>query len=269
MIDSHAHVQSREFDQDREAMFQRARESGVELIVCPGTDASSGEAAIELSRGGFSVAPTIGIHPGSVDRVASNEWDRIRELARDPAVVAIGETGLDYHYPQTDKPKQRASFLRHLNLAAELHLPVIVHARESEDDVLRAIADWRGSETDRVAILHCFVADEDVAHRALELGCYLGFGGVLTYQNAEACRRSASFAPLNRLLIETDAPYLSPHPDRRQRNEPARVAQVAKELARLRGLSFEEIDSITTQNARVIFSLPVTDSTTAMSRRAQ
>ena len=269
MIDSHAHVQSREFAQDRDAMFQRALDAQVELIVCPGTDAASSLAAIELARAGHPVAPTVGIHPGSVDLVEVSEWDRIRDLARQPEVVAIGETGLDYHYARGDRPNQRASFLRHLNLAAELRLPVIVHARDAEDDVLRAITDWRGSDKSRFAILHCFVADEDVAQRALGLGCYLGFGGVLTYPSAEACRRSARITPLDRLLIETDSPYLSPHPERRQRNEPARVALVAAELATIRGLNVEEIAAITTENARQVFSLAPIHTTTATARRTQ
>ncbi len=269
MIDSHAHVQSREFAQDRDAMFQRALNVQVELIVCPGTDAASSLAAVELARAGYPVAPTVGIHPGSVDLVNASDWERVRDLAPLPEVVAIGETGLDYHYARGNRPNQRASFLRHLNLAAELQLPVIVHARDAEDDVLRAIADWRGSDTSRIAILHCFVADEDVAQRALGLGCYLGVGGVLTYPSAEACRRSARLAPPDRLLIETDSPYLSPQPERRQRNEPARVALVAAELAKIRGLNVAEIAAITTENARQVFSLAPIRTATATIRRAQ
>lgn len=248
MIDSHAHLQAAQFDGDRDEVLARAAAAGVDLIVCPGTGAASIRAALTLSRAGAPVAPCAGIHPNEL----SDDWDDVAALARESEIVAIGETGLDYYRGRDNALAQRQSFLRHLSLASELKLPAIVHNRDADDDVLRAIQDWRGT-----AILHCFVGTIAFAERALALGCYLGLGGPLTFKSSDALRETVSQLPLDRLLIETDSPYLAPSPHRGPRNEPAHVRLVAQKLADVRGISVEAAACATAENARRALRLPV------------
>jgi TatD DNase family protein len=248
LVDSHAHLQAAAFDGDRPEALARARAAGVELIVLPSTDAQSCRDALALARGGWPVAPSAGLHPNGLGQVAADEWAQIAKLAREPEIVAVGETGLDYYRERASAAEQRASFVRHLALAAELGRPAIVHNRDADDDVLRAIADWRG-----LAVLHCFVGGRDFAERALGLGCYLGLGGPLTFKSNQALRDTVRELPLDRLLLETDSPYLAPAPHRGQRNEPAHVRLVAEQLAELRGMALDEVAAATTENARRVF----------------
>ena len=248
LVDSHAHLQAGEFDADREAALERAGAAGVELIVLPATDAASCRASLALARAGAPVAPAAGLHPNAVGRAGVDEWAQIVRLAGEPEIVAIGETGLDYYRDRASAAEQRASFVRHLGLAGELGRPAIVHNREADEDVLRAIADWGG-----LAVLHCFVGDRAFAERALALGCYLGLGGPLTFRSSQARRETASQLPLDRILLETDSPYLAPAPHRGQRNEPAHVRLVAERLAEVRGLTLDEVAGATSENARRVF----------------
>jgi TatD DNase family protein len=253
LVDSHCHLQSPDFEADRTEVAARAAEAGVAAIVCPATDAASARDAIGLARAGLPVTIAAGIHPGSVGRVGADEWERVRELAGESEIVAIGETGLDYFRGRDNAAEQRASFAQHLDLAAERGLPVVVHNREADEDVLAMIAEWHGGRDDRIAVLHCFVGSPQLADRALALGCYFGFGGPLTFRSAEGVRTTAAHVPLDRILVETDAPYLAPHPHRGSRNEPARVRLVAEQLAAVRGLTLESVADATAENALRVF----------------
>jgi TatD DNase family protein len=255
LVDSHCHIHADELAEDREAVFARATDVGVGAIVAPATDADSAERALALARDGRPVRVAVGVHPGSIHRVRSDEWSRIEELARAAEVVAIGETGLDYYRDREHAAEQRAWFDRHLALAGELGLPVIVHNREADEDVLAAIANWRGGRTDRIAVLHCFVGAPELAERALALGCYLGFGGPITFKSAETVRETARVVPMDRVLVETDSPYLAPAPHRGHRNEPAYVRLVAERLADVRDLEFGEVARATGNNAVQVFGL--------------
>jgi TatD DNase family protein len=246
LIDSHCHVTAAEFDADRPDVLARAGAAGVSLIVCPGTGAASIRAALALARAGAPVAPSAGIHPNEL----SGDWAEVAALAAEPEIVAIGETGLDYYRGPDTAVAQRRSFLRHLALAGELDLPVIVHNRAADDDVLLALADWPGT-----AILHCFVGTLEFAERALALGCYLGIGGPLTFKSSDALRDTVARLPLDRLLVETDAPFLAPAPHRGKRNEPAHVRLVAEKLAEVRALSPDDVARATAENARRVFRL--------------
>jgi TatD DNase family protein len=246
LIDSHCHVTAAQFDADRPDVLARAGAAGVSLMICPGTGPASIRAALALARAGAAVAPAAGIHPNEL----SGDWSDVAALASEPEIVAIGETGLDYYRGRDAAVAQRRSFLRHLALAGDLGLPVIVHNRAADDDVLRALADWRGT-----AILHCFVGTLDLAERALALGCYLGIGGPLTFKSSGALRETVAHLPLDRLLVETDAPFLAPAPHRGQRNEPAHVRLVAQKLAELRALPLDEVARVTAENARRVFRL--------------
>jgi TatD DNase family protein len=251
LVDSHCHLQSQEFDADRDEVMVRAAGAGVEGVVCPATDAASARKAIDLARGGLPVSVAVGIHPNAVGRVGSDEWERICALVVEPEVVAVGETGLDYFRGRHSAGEQRALFAKHLALAADTRLPVVVHNREADADVLAMLRDWCSSG--HTAVLHCFVGSPDFAERALALGCYLGFGGPLTFKSAESVRTTAAVVPLDRILVETDAPFLAPHPHRGARNEPAFVRHVVERLADLRGLGYDALAAATRENAVAVF----------------
>lgn len=244
LVDSHAHIQAAELADDLTDVLERAVAAGIGAVVAPSTDPASAERAIWMTRRGLPVHPGVGIHPNTL----RGDWARIEALAAEPEVVAIGETGLDYYRGRDSAAEQRALFRRHLELADRLGKPAIVHNREADEDVLAALADWGG-----VAVMHCFVGTPALAERALALGCYIGFGGPLTFKNAEDVRETARTIPLERVLIETDSPYLAPMPHRGTRNEPARVRLVAERLAEVLGVDFEKVERATTDNAVRVF----------------
>ena len=248
IVDSHCHIQDEQFDGDRDAVLARAAEAGVGAIVAPAVDPDSARRAITLARAGAPVRVAIGIHPND-----DGDWTEVEALADEPEVVAVGETGLDYYRGRERAVEQRALFARHLEMADRLRLPVIVHNRESDEDVLAMLADWRAGSTGRVAVLHCFVGGPALAERALALGAYLGMGGPLTFKTAEAVRETARIAPLDRLLVETDAPYLAPAPHRGKRNEPAHARLVLERLAEVRGEDIGKVEAATRDNAVRVF----------------
>ncbi len=253
LVDSHCHLQSADFDADRDEVVARAAAAGVRSIVCPATDAESARKAIELARRGLPISVAVGIHPNAVGTVGPDEWERVRALGAEPEVVAIGETGLDYYRGAPSAGEQRALFAKHLALAAERGLPVVVHNRQADDDVLAMLGEWCSGRGGRTAVLHCFVGSPAFAERALALGCYLGFGGPVTFKSAEAVRTAAAVVPLDRILVETDAPFLAPHPHRGARNEPAFARLVAERLAEVRGLSYDALAAATCENAVAVF----------------
>ena len=267
LIDSHAHLESPRFDADRDAVIARAAAAGVEAIVTCGADLASSEAAIALAEAHPALWAAVGIHPhearhawvegdGGGGRVDEAAMGRLRQLARHPRVVAIGEIGLDYHYDFSPRPVQRAVLERQLALAAELGMPVILHNRESDED-LRSVVD--GSVGDGAGslrgVLHCFLAGGDMAAWALARGLYLGVAGPVTFRWADDLREVLRDVPLDRLLIETDSPYLAPVPRRGRRNEPAYVAHVAEGLAAVLGAAPEEVAERTGANARRLLGL--------------
>lgn len=258
LVDTHAHLEDARFDPDREAVLERAALAGVRTVLTCGSDLASSRQAVELARqfgpaaaGRARVVAAVGIHPHEAAQVEDvpQALAALREMARQPGVVAIGEIGLDYHYDFAPRPRQRELFLRQLELAGQLGLPVVVHTREAVDDVLelmQAAGICRG-------VLHAFAGTPQQARWAIELGLYLGAGGMLTFRNAQSLRSTLQQVPLERLLLETDAPYLAPVPYRGRRNEPAYVAEVARQLAELLGLPVEELARLTTANARRLF----------------
>jgi TatD DNase family protein len=253
IVDSHCHLHDRQFDDDRAAVLARAVAEGVGALVAPATDAASARRALDLARatGELAIGVAVGVHPNDLE--AADEWSAIEQLAAEPEVVAIGETGLDYYRGAERAREQRALFSRHLDLAARRRLPVVVHNRAADEDVLAALTDWCADGAGRVAVLHCFVGGPALAERALALGCYLGFGGPLTFKSAADLRESARVAPLERVLVETDAPYLAPAPHRGQRNEPAHARLVAARLAEILELEFGKVAAQTRDNAVRVF----------------
>lgn len=269
LVDTHLHLDDRRFEDDREAVLARAWRAGVRAVLSCGSDLASSAGNLDLAdrfnararAGGpdgdgalpaARVWVAVGIHPHEAARSGDLEaaMRTLEALASHPAVVAIGEIGLDFHYDFSPRPVQHEVFERQLALARRLGKPVVIHAREAEDAVLAALQRYDGVR----GVLHAFAGSVEQARRALDLGCYLGVGGMLTFRNAENVRAVARWAPLDRLLLETDAPYLAPVPHRGRRNEPAYVALVAQKLAELRGLSVSAVAEATTRAARALFS---------------
>lgn len=260
LIDTHCHLNFHQFDADRAAVVERAAQAGVTRILIPAVDTESASQAVALAAEYMGVFASVGIHPNDTADFGDADLDRIRALASAPKVVAIGEIGLDYHWDKSPKEAQWRAFEAQLALARELEMPVIIHNREASDDVIAILESWSRdlppALRDRPCVLHSFSAPQAVAERALACGFYLGFTGPITYKNADDLRQIATLMPLDRLLIETDAPYLTPIPYRGQRNEPAYVRLVAERIAALRRLPLDEIASATTANTARLFKLP-------------
>jgi TatD DNase family protein len=265
LVDSHVHLDDRKFDADREAVIERALAAGVERMMAIGTGSGPPdlETAIRQAERYPFIVATIGVHPHDASKATPETFARLRELAAHPKVAAIGEIGLDYHYDFSPRDVQRSVFRKQLEIAAESGKPVVIHTREAWGDTMalllasRPLPDGRGSETGSEPrpsgsgwriILHCFTGDPQQARQALDLGFHLAFGGVLTFPKADAVREAARITPEDRLLLETDCPYLAPVPHRGRRNEPSFVVDVARRLAEVRGLTLDEIAAQTTRN---------------------
>ena len=257
-VDTHAHLDVEEFSDDLPAVIARAREASVDAVICPGITADSSEAAVGVAADNGEVFAAVGIQPNYSGEAAPDDWDRIVSLTDKPRVVAVGETGLDRHWDFTPFDLQRDYFERHLRLAQDRGLPIIIHCREAEDDLLPMLRQ----AVDRAPIagaLHAFSGDPSFAAECLELGLHVSFAGPVTYTNKkfETLRAAARSIPDDRLLIETDSPYLVPHPLRgkQKRNEPANLVHTARRLAELRGCPLEELAALTRANARRLFGL--------------
>lgn len=249
ITDTHAHVTWESFDPDREQVFARAREAGVTRIVLVGTELASSRAAFELARGREGVHPTAGIHPHDAQRADAVERAAIAALCARQECVAVGETGLDWFKQHSSREAQLECFRWHLALARELDKPVIVHCREAHEDVLALLREARGVR----GVMHCWTMGAQELPAYLELGLYISFSGVVTYARNEANRAAALAVPEDRLLVETDCPFLAPQGRRGQRNEPAFVREVLAEVARVRGAPLEQLARATSANAARLF----------------
>jgi len=250
LIDSHAHLDFRQFDDDRQAVIARAREAGVVAILDVGTDVASSRAAVALAERYDFIYAAVGVHPHDARTVTPRVLDELRALARHPKVVAVGEIGLDYHRDLSPRPVQRRAFADQLALATELELPVVIHGREANDDVLATLRDWEGT-----GVLHTYSAGPERLEEVLELEFFIGLSGPVTFPQARQLREVAAAAPLERLLVETDCPFLTPAPHRGQRNEPAYVRYVVEAVARAREVSAEKVACATADNTRRLFGI--------------
>ncbi len=257
-VDSHAHIDGPEFDSDRDEVIQRALDAGVRAILNVGTgDPHSGalERAVELGEKVDHVYTALGTHPHDARFFDDASATRIQSLAQQSSrVIAWGEIGLDFHYDNSPRDVQQEVFRRQLRLARDVSLPVIVHTREAEDQTVAILSsEWSGSNLP--GIMHCFSGSQSLAEKTIELGFLISFSGIVTFKKADELRAVAKSVPLDRLLIETDCPYLAPIPYRGKRNEPAYVVEVARSVGELRGLSVEEVGRITTANFERTFGL--------------
>jgi TatD DNase family protein len=256
LTDTHAHLDDEQFREDLPAVLARAAAAGVPRALAVATTAASAARCVALADQYPGLFATAGIHPNHAAEAAPADWDAVVALAARPRVVAVGETGLDRHWTYTPFPVQEDYFARHLDLARRRGLAVVVHCREAEADVVRLLrADYDRHGPVR-GVLHSFTGGAATAAACLAMGLYLSFAGMLTYKNAQALRDVAQTVPHDRLLVETDSPYLAPVPLRGKRNEPANVVHTAACLAGVCGLSVERLAEITTRNAEALFGLP-------------
>lgn len=264
-FDSHCHLTAEQFDADRDAVIQRAVDAGVTRMLTLATDVESSRAVIALAEKFDSVYAAIGIHPESVSRVSLDDLKIIRALASHEKVVAIGEIGLDFYWDKTTAELQQTFFEAQLELAAELNLPVAIHDRDAHEKILETLKNFARSENretksgEREArgkargVLHAFSGDEAMARQAFDLGYVVSFGGPITFKNNKRAPDLIRALPLEKILVETDSPYLTPHPYRGKRNEPANVHLVAERIAELKNLSVEQVAMQTTSNAKNLF----------------
>jgi TatD DNase family protein len=263
LIDSHAHLDFRPFDDDRDAVIARARDAGLVAILNSATSLASSWASVSLAETHDFVCAAVGVHPHGATTATRTVLEQLRALANHPKVVAIGEIGLDYYRDLSPRPAQRRAFADQLALAKEVGLPVIVHSRDAHDDVFALLQDWlsphkhagRIERRQGQGVLHSYAAGPERLDEALEMGFYIGISGPVTFKNAGRLQEVAAKVPLDRLLIETDCPYLTPEPHRGERNEPAYVRYVAQAIARIRQVSEETVAQATTDNARWLFGI--------------
>lgn len=254
LIDSHCHLDL-DFDADREAVLARARRAGIAHMITIGASGrfDANHTAVALAAQHAMLSATVGVHPHEAASVTDDTIDQLAALAAAPQVVAIGETGLDYHYEHSPRPAQRAAFARFIHLARRLGLPIVVHLREADDDAVAVMRAEGAAEAG--GVIHCFSGDAASARRFLDLGFHISFSGIVTFKTAEALRDAARLVPRERLLVETDAPFLAPIPFRGRRNEPALIVQTAATLAAVRGDTLAALAGFTSDNARRLFRL--------------
>jgi TatD DNase family protein len=255
LIDSHAHIQGKEYSGEAEAVIQRAREAGVgQIIVVGGAgDMSSNTEAVALANASPDLYATVGMHPHDAKDVGGDELQELQKLMAHPKVIAVGETGLDYFYNHSPHDVQRRVFSQFIHIARETKLPIVVHERDAARDAIELLRSEGAGEL--CGVIHCFTGNYDAACAYLDLGFYLSFSGIITFKNAESLREVVKSVPLERMLVETDSPYLSPVPQRGKRNEPAHVRWVAETIARVKALPLDEVAQTTTRNVKKLFKI--------------
>jgi TatD DNase family protein len=251
LIDSHCHLDSAEFNDDRDAAIERALGAGVENMLAIGTGDGPPdlEAGVRLADKHPAFYATVGIHPHDAAKAGPDDFRHLADLLSHPKVLAVGEIGLDYHYDFSPREIQKSAFIEQVGIAAEARKPIVIHTREAWEDTL-ALIEQHWTPHSIAGIMHCFSGGPEEARRALDLGFYLSFGGIVTFPKAVAVQEAAKSAPRDRILIETDAPYLAPVPKRGKRNEPALIVHTARKLAELRGETYEEVCATTSENFR-------------------
>lgn len=259
LVDSHCHIDGKEFDEDREEVISRALDAGVRLMLNVGTGEPLGgsfERAVELAEKHECIFASVGVHPHDAKLFDDDAERLLRKLAaQNKKVIAWGEIGLDYYYNHSPRDVQKDVFRRQLKIARELNLPVIIHSRDAEEDTVKILREECLVENFSGGVMHCFGGSAEMAEKCLEIGFYISFAGNVTFKKAENLREAARVVPFNRLLVETDCPYLTPVPYRGKRNEPARVVETAKFLAGLYNMEFEEFARITTENFLKLFKI--------------
>lgn len=252
LFDTHAHMDDHAFDEDRNSLLASLPERGIALLMNPGCSLASSRVATRLSQTYDYIYAAVGSHPDAADEVNEDVLEEYRKLCKlNPKIRAIGEIGLDYHYEDIPRQIQLSAFRRQMELARELDLPVIVHEREAHGDGMTVVDEF----PEVTGVFHCYSGSVEMARELIRRGWYIGFTGVLTFKNARKALEVASAIPLDRIVLETDCPYMSPEPFRGRRNDPGRLYRMAETLASLRGLSVEEISAITLENGKRLYRI--------------
>ncbi|MFC7394718.1 TatD family hydrolase [Scopulibacillus cellulosilyticus] len=253
LFDTHTHINAADFKDDFDDVLKRAKEAGVSNMLVVGFDQPTITDAIKIIDEYDHIYGSVGWHPVDAIDMRDQDLQWIEELSSHPKVVALGEMGLDYHWDKSPKDIQKDVFRRQIDLAKRVKLPIIIHNREATDDIIQILKEENAEEIG--GIMHCFSADWEAAKQCLDMNFYISFGGPVTFKNAHLPKEVAVKVPDDKLLVETDCPYLSPHPYRGKRNEPARVRLVAEKIAELKGMSFEDLAKLTTDNAKRCFGI--------------
>ena len=252
IFDTHAHLDDRAFDEDRAQLLDRLPKEGIALVMNPGCSLASSQEAVRLANQYDYLFAAVGAHPDAADEVNEETLRQYRRLCTDnPKVKAIGEIGLDYHYEDIPRDIQKLAFRAQMDLARELDLPVIVHEREAHEDGMKIAAEFPTV----TGVFHCYSGSLEMARWLIERGWYIGFGGVLTFKNTRKALEVASNIPLERIVLETDCPYMAPEPYRGKRNDPGKLYRVAEKLAELRGLTVEEVQAVTLENGKRLYRI--------------
>ncbi len=253
LFDSHAHLDSEKFDGERDKIVENAKQAGLKFILNPAADFKTSLGAIEVANKYDMVYAAVGVHPHDADTLDDKMIDDLRELAKHPKVMAIGEIGLDYYYDNSPRELQKQAFIKQIRLAKELKLPIIIHDRDSHEDVFNILKAENPFDTG--VVLHCYSSSAELAKEYIKLGAYISIAGPLTFKNNKKTPEVVKEVPLDRLFIETDSPYLTPTPFRGKRNEPAYVRYVAEKIAEIKGVSFDEVARTTRENACKFFGI--------------
>ena len=252
LFDTHAHLDDARFDEDRETLLRELPQKGIGLLMDPGCSLPSSKAALALAEKNDWIYAAVGSHPDDADHGDDDTLEAYRRLAQSPRVKAIGEIGLDYHYEDIPRKIQQETFRKQMALAQELGLPVIIHEREAHEDGLRIISEF----PQVTGVFHCFSGSREMAEYLVARGWYIGFTGVLTFKNARRALEAAAAIPLERIVIETDCPYMAPEPFRGRRNNPGYVYRMAEKLAEIRGISVEKAENATFENGKRLYRIP-------------
>ncbi|WP_455714627.1 TatD family hydrolase [Anaerosporobacter sp.] len=253
IIDTHAHYDDEQFDIDREEILNSMKDNGIELIVNIGADMQTSEQTLELTNQYPFVYGAVGVHPNSTMELDDTKMERLKELARMPKIVAIGEIGLDYYWDEPDPDTQRKWFDRQMELAREVKLPIVIHSRDAAKDTVDMMKAAHAGDIS--GVIHCFSYPVEMAREFLNMGFYLGIGGVVTFKNAKKLKEVVEYAPIESIVLETDCPYLAPEPNRGKRNSSLYLPSVVEEVARIKGMDTDQIIEITRQNAMRLYRL--------------
>ena len=251
LYDSHAHLDDPQFDADRDAVIQKIKDAGVAYLNNIGADMKTSAASIKLAEKNEFIYAAVGVHPSETTDMTESDIDELRRMAAHPKAVAIGEIGLDYHYEDTNKELQKKWFRRQLELAKELDMPVVIHDRESGGECIAILKEMGITN----GVMHCYSGSAETAKELLDMGFHISFTGVLTFKNAKKAVQAVSVIPMDRLMIETDCPYMAPEPYRGTRNDSSYVGRVAEKMAEIKGISVTEVERITCENAKRFFGI--------------
>lgn len=253
IFDTHSHYDDRAFDEDRESLLGSLEENGIGNIVCVGADMKSSKAAMELAHSYEFAYAAVGVHPSDTAPLTETDMEWLEQASHDEKVVAIGEIGLDYHWKEPEPEIQKKWFHRQIELAKKVNLPIIYHSREAAKDTMDMILETHAADCG--GVIHCYSYAKEMAKEYVDMGFYIGVGGVITFKNGRRLKETVEAIPLSRIVLETDCPYLSPEPNRGKRNDSTNLIYVAREIAAIKGISEQEVIEETEKNARKLYRL--------------